>query len=220
MLSYLKDGQNQTPAAAQAQNAENQQNSGLCQQDDFLTVSGHGKKLRQSTMMLGILFAVAAVMVWFMVKKTTPTTASAATNEDQTQLETALAQLNTMQTEMDTQMDSVVGRFYQFSNVDQVEVDQLKKNPFERELGKAKKQSDAQKMAESELSYIREKAQRQAAELELWSITSTPKGKCCMLNDKLLYVGESINGMTVKTIGEKTVTLEYNSVLIELKMGE
>ena len=134
MLSYLKDGQNQTPAA-EAQNAEDQQNNGLCQQDDFLTVSGHGKKLQQSTIMLAALFVVAAGVVWFMVKKTTHATASAATSENQTQLETALAQLNTMQTEVNTQMDSVVGKFYQFSNVEQVEVDQLKKNPFKRELG-------------------------------------------------------------------------------------
>ena len=41
-----------------------------------------------------------------------------------------------------------------------------------------------------------------------------------MVNDKLLYIGDSINGMTVKTIGKKTVTLEYNGVSVELKMGE
>ena len=60
MLSYLKDGQNQTPATAQVQDRQINRTSGLCQQDDFLTVSGHGKKLRQSTMMLAFFFAVAA----------------------------------------------------------------------------------------------------------------------------------------------------------------
>ncbi|MBL7214147.1 MAG: hypothetical protein ISS71_00550 [Phycisphaerae bacterium] len=220
MLSYQKDGQNQIPAATETQSTQSQQNSSLCQQDDFLTVSGHGKKLRQSTMMLVVLFAVSALVVWFMVKKTTPATATAATNEDQTQLETALAQLDTMQTEMNTQMDSVVGKFYQFSNVEQVEVNELKKNPFKRELGKAPENVSVQDMGENELKYIREKARQQAVELELWSITSTPKGRCCMVNDKLLYTGDSINGMTVKTIGEKTVELEYNGVFVELKMSE
>lgn len=219
MLSYLKDGQTQTPAAEKAQNTQSQQEGSLCQKEDFLTVSGHGKKLRQSTIMLAVLFAVSAVAVWFMVKKITPATASAGPSEDQTQLEAALVQLNTMQTEVNTQMDSVVGRFYQFNNVEQVEVNELKKNPFKRELGNAQN-TDSRTIAESELNYIREKAQQQAGELELWSITSTPAGKSCMIDDKLLYVGDSINGMTVKNIGKKTVTLEYNGVLIDLKMTE
>ena len=220
MLSYLKDGQSQAPAAAEMQDEQAQQDGGLCQQQDFLTVSGHGKKLRQSTTMLVVLFAVGALVVWFMVKKTTPVAATAATNEDQAQLENALAQLNTMQTEMNTQMDSVVGKFYQFSNVEQVEVAELKKNPFTRELGKAEAKVNTENMAESELNYIREKANRQAAEMELWSITSTPKGMCCMVNDKLLYVGDSIDGMTVKSIDKKSVSLEYNGVPVELKMSE
>ena len=114
MLSYLKDGQNKAAATAQSQDGQAQQDQGLCQQDDFLTVSGHGKKLRQPTMMLAVFFAVSALIVWFMVKKTTPAAVSAATSEEQTQLETVLAQLNTMQTEVSTQMDSVVGKFYQF----------------------------------------------------------------------------------------------------------
>ena len=75
-------------------------------------------------------------------------------------------------------------------------------------------------LAENELKFIRERAQLQAAELELWSITSTPKGKCCMINDKLLYTGDSINQMKVKTIDEKTVTLDYNGVLVQLKISE
>ena len=220
MLSYLKDGQNQAPAAADMQNTQTEQNDSLCQQQDFLTVSGHSKKLRQSTMTLVVLFAVGALVVWFMVKKTTPAVATAAINEDQAQLDNALAQLNTMQTEMNTQMDSVVGKFYQFSNVEQVEVAELKKNPFKRELGKVDAEIDTRSLAESELNYIREKVNRQAAEMELWSITSTPKGMCCMVNDKLLYVGDSIDGMTVKSIDKKSVSLEYNGVSVELKMSE
>lgn len=218
MLSYLKDGKSPIAADSELQDGSEQDGS-ICRQNDFLTVSGHGKKVRQSTAMLIVLFAVGAAVVWFMVKKTTPAAATAATNEDQVQLETALAQLNAMQTEMNTQMDSVVGKFYQFNNVEQVAVDELKKNPFKRELGNLNTKND-KNLAESELSYLREKAQREAAGMELWSITSTPKGRCCMVNDKLLYTGDSINGMTVKTIDEKSVTLEYNGVNVELKMSE
>lgn len=218
MLSYLRDGKEQTPAAEDFQDSSQQ--DGICQENDFLTVSGHGKKLRQSTIMLIALFVVGAGVVFFMVKKTTPASASAATNDDQAQLDAALAQLNTMQAEVNTQMDSVVGKFYQFNNVEQVAVEELKKNPFKRELGDTQSRMDTQNLAESELSYLRERAQRESAGMELWSITSTPKGRCCMINDKLLYEGGRISGMTVKTIGEKTVTLEYNGVHVELKMSE
>lgn len=220
MLSYLKDGQN-TPAADDIQGSQPEgQEGGLCQQQDFLTVSGHGKKLRQSTMTLVILFVVGAAVVWFMVKKTTPADAAAAPNTDQAQLEAALTQLSTMQTEMDSQMDSVVGKFYQFNNVEQVEVTQLKKNPFKRELGTIEDNHDVGDLAENELKYIRDRAQRLVTEMELWSITSTPKGMCCMINDKVLYQGDSLEGMTVKEIHEKTVTLEYNGIVVELKMSE
>lgn len=219
MLSYLKDGQSQAPAAAQMQDAQNESDDSLCQQQDFLTVSGQGKKLRQSTIALAVFFAVAALVVWFMVKKSTPATANAAVSPEQAQLEEALTQLNTMQAEMTTQMDSVVGKFYQFSNVEQVEVAQLKKNPFEREL-ETTKTNDSTSLAENELKHVREKADRLAAEMELWSITSSPRGMCCMINDKLLYIGDSINGMTVKSIGKKVVSLEYNGIPVELKMSE
>lgn len=220
MLSYLNDGQTQTPAAEQTENEQQQQDESLCRPNDFLTVSGHNKKLRQSTMMLGILFAVAALVVWFMVKKTTPAEATAATDESQNQLEAAIAQLDTMQTEVNTQMDSVVGKFYRFSNVEQVKVNELKKNPFELEMGIPKQKSDSHSMAENELKYIREKARQTAKELELWSITSTPNGKCCMVNDKVLYVGDSIQEMTVKEIGQNAVTFDYNGVPVTLKMSE
>jgi preprotein translocase subunit SecG len=220
MLSYLKDGQSQTPAADEIQKSQDQQDAGLCQQGDFLTVSGQGKKLRQSTIILAVLFAVGAAAVWFMIKKTTPAAAFAAADEGQTQLEAALAQLNTMQAEVNSQMDSVVGRFYQFNNVEQVEVNELKKNPFKRESGKAKAGADTNNLAELELKHLRERAYQLASELELWSITSTPKGRCCMISDKLLYIGDTINDLTIKTISEKTVTLEYNGILVQLKISE
>lgn len=217
MLSFLNDGQGQTPAG-QAESPQDQQDGSLCRQDDFLTVSGHGKKLRQSTVMLAVLFVAAAGVVWFMVKKTVPASAEAAPSQDQAQLDAALAQLNTMQMEVNSQMDSVVGKFYQFNNVEQVSVDELKKNPFKREQNGSAAGTGAP--VDDELKSLRENARLRAATMQVWSITSTARGKCCMINEKLLYTGDSINGMTVKEIGPKTVTLDYHGVLVELKMSE
>ena len=137
MLSYLKEGQSKSPAAPQTQTDAAGEDAALSRQDDYLTVSGHGQKLRQSTLLLMALFAVGVLGVWFMIKKTTPAQAAAANDDDQMQIEAAIAQLNGMQSEMNTQMDSVVGRFYQYSNVGQIGVNELKKNPFKREIGRA-----------------------------------------------------------------------------------
>lgn len=214
MLSYLKDNQSQVPAASDIQDAPSGVETDLTHQEDFLTVSGHGQKLRQSTILLIAVFGVAVLGVWFMIKKTTP--AEAATSaDDQTQLEAAIAQLNGMQSEMNTQMDSVVGRFYQVSTVGQISVEELKKNPFKREAGAG--QDDGHEDLQQRLR-LEDRVRRAAAGLELWSITATPRGVCCMINDKVLYVGDEINGMTVTRIENNVVTLDLDGVSLQLKM--
>lgn len=219
MLNYLKD-ENQVPAVEAMKDSQGgSQEHSVSKQEDYLTVSGHGKKLRQSTILLALLFAVGGAGVWFMIKKTTPAAANAAPSQDQAQLEAALAQLKTMQTEMDSQMDSVVGRFYQFSNVNQVSVNELKKNPFVREFNVPSAEETQEEVSlVNQLQYLRDQAQKQAMGLELWSITSTPRGMCCMINDEVLYEGDTIQGMTVKRIQGKRVTLEYQGMPIDLKM--
>ena len=61
-------------------------------------------------------------------------------------------------------------------------------------------------------------SQRRMMGLELWSITSTPKGMCCMIGDKVLYENDEINGMKVQSITQNTVKLDFQGVPVELKM--
>lgn len=129
MLSYLKDHQSQIPASSEAPDAAEKETA-LSNREDYLTVSGHGQKLRQSTILLIVVFGVSVGGVWFMIKKTTPVKAVAA-SDDHKQIEAAIAQLSGMQSEMNNQMDSAVGRFYQFSNVGQVSVTDLKKKSLQ-----------------------------------------------------------------------------------------
>ncbi|NLK41015.1 MAG: hypothetical protein GX298_03035 [Planctomycetes bacterium] len=218
MLSYLKEGQTTIPAE-QTSAVENETETSAVQ-EDFLTVSGHTQKLRQSTILLIVLFVVAGLGVWFMIKKTTPASAEAATSEDQTQIETAIAQLSGMQTEMNSQMDSVVGRFYHFSNIGQVDVDELQKNPFKRETTSDQSLLDEKARMEEQLRLKQNQVSRLARGLELWTITETPRGVCCMINDKVLYVGDTINELTVSQIGSKTVDLTYEGLSVQLKMDE
>jgi preprotein translocase subunit SecG len=211
MLSYLKDG-NQLPASSDMPNGD----AALSSTEDYLTVSDNSNKLRQSTVKLIILFAIAGLGLLFMVKKATPATASAEPSQDQAQLETALAQLDTMRKEMDSQMGSVSGRFYQFNNVDQVSVEELKRNPFIR--GEFDMNAGSGNFSHQNMAQIQQEAQVIAMGLELWSITETPKGMCCMIDDNVLYQGDTYRNMTVKSITEKVVTLEYKGSHVELKM--
>ena len=113
-------------------------------------------------------------------------------------------------------MNSVSGRFYQFNNVDQVGVEELKKNPFIRgEMDSVPGSSDTGTQQQEQ---IQQEAQVIAMGLELWSITETPKGMCCMIDDKVLYQGDTYRSMTVKSITDKIVTLEYKGTTVELKM--
>ncbi|MHC4770931.1 MAG: hypothetical protein ACYS8O_03895, partial [Planctomycetota bacterium] len=65
MLSYLKDG-NQLPASADMPDGDQAASS----TEDYLTVSGNSQKVRRSTMIVAIVFAVGALGIWLMVKKT------------------------------------------------------------------------------------------------------------------------------------------------------
>jgi preprotein translocase subunit SecG len=219
MLSYLKEGQSKTAAADPTPIELAGEDAALSRQDDYLTVSGHGQKLRQSTILLMALFAVGVLGVWFMIKKTTPAQAAAA-NDDQAQIEAAIAQLNGMQSEMNTQMDSVVGRFYQYSNVGQIGVEELKKNPFKRELGAGQVALEEKDQRRTKLQLLEDNVRRASAGMQLWSVTATPRGACCMINDRVLYAGDEINGLTVKSINKKSVVLELEGVCVELKMDE
>lgn len=219
MLSYLKDGQTQIPAANPTSADGTELDAALSKQEDYLTVAGHSKKLRQSTILLLVLFGVGVLGVWFMIKKTAPAQAATPAVDEQAQLEAAIAQLNGMQSEVNTKMDSVVNRFYQSSNVGQISVDELKKNPFKLEQT-ASTAIDDETLNRNKRTLLEDKVRRAAAGLQLWSVTETPRGICCMINDKVLYVGDSINGLTIKSIDNKIVGLELDGITIQMKMDE
>lgn len=211
MLSYLKD-ENKLPASSDMPDGAEGTN-----QQDYITVSGQDQKVKQGTIVLAVLFAAGGLGIWFMVKQTTPATANAEATQEQTQLDSALAQLNQMKSEMDAQMNSVAGRFNHFSNVNQVAVDELKKNPFKREISYAN-ENDGPNEGDLQAERLQQEAQILSMSMELWTITATPKGDCCMINDKVLYVGDTYNEMTVTDIGQKNVMLSYKGIPVELKM--
>ncbi len=221
MLSFLKDDRHK-PAEGQTtetpvQAPATETNGQVSHENDYLVPAEHGKSVKQSTYVLIALFVIGALCVWFMIKKTTPKNASAAPNPEEAKIEAAISQLTGIQTEMTTKVDDIVGRFSQISTVDQVDVAELKKNPFRRDIipGLLAEPSPGEQE-----SLKREQIQREAGKLQLFSIMSSPGGNCCMINDRILSVGQTIDNFTVKQITSRVVDLERNGVTIQLKMSE
>jgi hypothetical protein len=46
------------------------------------------------------------------------------------------------------------------------------------------------------------------------------QGNCCMIDDRILYEGDSIEGFKVLQIGDSFVKLESDGVQITLKLSE
>jgi preprotein translocase subunit SecG len=209
----------ETHEETQGQGCPQTQENALGTQQEYLTVAARDKKnVRRSTILLGGLFILGLLCLWFMIKKSSPQTAAASPGKvstEEAQIETAIAQLTGVRSEMFSRMDEIVKKFYEFSDVQQVKVDELVKNPFKHEifLGSLKEKSDTEIMRQGQL-------RQQTKDMQLLSIVATDTGKCCVIDDKRLYEGDSIRGFNVRQIGDSTVLLESDGVEIILKLSE
>ena len=184
------------------------------QQQEFLTVASHEKRARKSTTLLAILFIMGLLCLGYMIKKSTPKVASAASDStEDTQLETAISRLTGVKSEMLNSMDTVVNKFYEFSDVLQVKVGELVKNPFKLELVNAKVEEPRVEITVPEIDteLVKQRQIRQKAkEMQLLSIMQSDRGKCCMIGDKILYEGDLIKDFKVQQIGDSFVKLVWN----------
>ena len=111
--------------------AENAQAQGGSQ--EYYTVAARSKNVRKSTILVTILFGIGLLCLLFMIKKSTPQTASASPDDEQeTQIEVAIARLTGVSSEMFSRMDQIVNKFYEFSDVLQVQVNESQKTIHKR----------------------------------------------------------------------------------------
>lgn len=218
MLSFLRDQNNedlptQTPQAATGETSgDGAENS---QGQEFLTVAAPEKRSRKSTILLAVLFIVGLLCLGYMIKKSAPQSASAATDTtEETKLEAAIARITGVKSEMFNGMDEIVNKFYEFSDVLQVEVGELVKNPFELEGLSTNVKEEPRveiKVSDIDVEMARQQRIRQKAkEMKLFSIMQSDRGKCCMIGDKILYEGEYIGEFKVRQIGDNLVRLEWD----------
>ncbi|MBN2181135.1 MAG: hypothetical protein JW715_04415 [Sedimentisphaerales bacterium] len=224
MLSFLRDpNSGELPAEKAARNTEESGDT-QNQEQEYLTVASHGKAVRKSTTVLAVLFVIGLICLWFMIKKSAPKTATAAEGApEETQIETAIARLTGIKSEMFNSMDEIVSKFYEFSDVLQVQVDELIKNPFQIEmfLSNSKDKEPVERPIEIDPEAFRkQKIRQKAKDLQLDSIMQSDLGKCCMINNKILYVGDSIEEFKVLHIDDSHVKLEADGVEISLTLSK
>lgn len=215
MLSYLKDkadsGLEMIKSGLQKKSTDDKEN--------YLAPAEHGKNLKQSTMILGVLFIIAILCLWFMIKKAAPETTIAVASSQEVEIENALAQITGIRSEVNSQVDNIVGRFCNDSGVEQISVRDLKKNPFKHELSLVDIVDDEQDASVARELFI-EEVRNKAKGLQLLSIMESPRGSCCMINDKILYKGGKVEGFTVTAIVNEAVELTLEGVTIKLKISE
>ena len=227
MLSFLRDPNlAELPAEKKcdASNKSGQNETAGKKEQEYLTVATQGKDVHKSTIILGILFIIGLACLGVMIKKSSPKAASAGTVDvEEAQIEAAIARLTGVKSEMFDRMDEIVSKFYEFSDVLQVKVSELAKNPFQLEtfLSNLKNDSDVEGVSEIDPAILwREQINRKTKDMQLVSIMQSDKGICCMINNKILYEGDLIEEMTVKHIEDNKVTLELEGMEVVLKMAD
>ena len=212
MLPFMRDQGDGNPSTRQSKGSGPQ--GGHTSDDgaqEFLTVATNRSKLRKSTILVAILVAIGLVCLWFMIRKSQPQAASAKqADEEETQLEAAIGRLTGVSSEMVNKMDRIVKKFYEFSDVFQVKVDELVKDPFEAEV--FAKEIEQEVLASEDVgvqaTLIRQqRARERAATLQFLSVMESDDGNACMVNDRILREGDKIEGFLLKRIGSDFIDL-------------
>jgi len=204
MLSFMRDqgfgdsGGQETTKSSGGEAGDKSPDSSSEKEQQYLTVAAQGKDVRKMTMLLAVLFVIGLLCLLFMIKKSVPQSAAAASNNaEESQIEKAIERLTGVGSEMFKRMDQIVHKFYEFSDVEQVRVNELVKNPFEIFLADAAESSDSKVV-----KIIRPPG------MQLFAICQTEQGNFCMIEDKILYEGDMIKGFKVSQISDTFVKLE------------
>ena len=231
MLSFMRE-QEHEDSSVQKSHSGKSVNGGTAsdsanktQEQEYLTVAARDKNLHRSTMLLVVLFGIGLLCLWFMIKKSTPQRAAAElVGTEEAQIQTAITRLIGVRSEMFNRMDEIVRKFYEFSDVQQVKVSELVKNPFELEmfLNSLKQKADIEERdSDIDADMIkRQRLRQQTKNMQLLSIMQSDQRNCCMIDDKILYEGDSIRGFNVRQIGDGFVKLESEDVELVLKLSE
>ncbi len=219
MLSFLKeqkveDSSSERPCEASGKPSAESQEPG------YIAVVAQEKNVRKTTYILATVFCIGILCLWFMAKKSTPQQAAAkTTSPEEAQIERIIARFGGTRSEILSSTDEIVRKFHEFSDVEQIGVDELVKNPFKHDLFLDDlRGSDNYGWESDEAEAMRQ--EQMARGMQLLSIIKSETGSCCMIDDKLLYEGDSIRGFKVCQIESNFVRLASEETEVILKLAE
>lgn len=177
------------------------------QEQQYLSVNTKSKSARKTTILLAACFGIGLLALLFMIKTSTPQKAAANSKKaqsEQAQIEKAIAELTGIRTETFSSVEQIVDKFHEFSQVKQVKLKELVKNPFKTEVFL----SGAKHSEETDSDILANQLAQQAQKLKLLAIMQRGENKCCMIGDYILREGDSIGGFTVQQIKDDFVMLQ------------
>ncbi|MBW8034319.1 MAG: hypothetical protein FVQ79_01225 [Planctomycetes bacterium] len=218
MMSFMRQESESDVTSANGSDGKDVSGRDGESQDDYLLPSNNVKNVKRNTMVLGVFFVAGILSLVFMINRVNPSTANGAISDDALQIESAVANLSGIQTEMGSKLTEVVSKISSLSDIEQVEVDQLQKNPFRHSSVANFDMVELDMGGKSQSSFGQRVTKK--VDLRLWTIMSSGKGRSCMINNEILYEGDSISGFRVKRIGDDFVELSSNGASVLLRMSK
>jgi hypothetical protein len=224
MLPFMKESDSGALPAQPPQGQSVDQGT-LAGPQEFLTVADRGKNVRHSTVFVVVLFGLGLLGVWFMVQKTRPNAAGATEmSSGEAEIAGAISRLTGGSSEMMTRMDKIVSKFYEFSEVFQVQASELSKNPFSLESSSPNVALPEAEEVRGEEDKARARLMKQLAEqtkaLSMVGIMQVGNGNQCMIGDDILSQGDTIDGFKVMSISANVVELEWIPVGVDVSQIE
>ena len=209
MLDFLRDRCSEEQRTAGAVDAE----------QGYLAIRDQNQIVRKGTKVLAALFAAGLLSLLIMIVKSAPQAASGGIYDSNDIGYQASSQLSGVSSEVGG-LGRIVNKFYKLSNTPQVNVGKLKKNPFKREvlLSDLDEYSENNGFDITAVLSKQERLSRKAAAFELLGIMRFNNRTSCMIDDKILYEGDSIRGFKVIYIGDNLAKLKSNDVEITLSL--
>lgn len=211
MLSYIRESQ--TEALGQ-EDPDDQASRGAGESDSdaaFLTVSGRDQTVRKSTAFVTALFIIASIGLLLMAKKShVQSTGATPAQDSQAQIEMAINRVTGVSSEMTLRMDEIVQKFSEFSDVSQVKVDDLNKNPFQLVMVPTEVEAkDEVPPPDKQVASLLQRFNVEKETLSLVSIIQSESSNCCMINGVLLEAGQPVNAFMVEDIQADHVRLVW-----------
>ncbi|MFP4355764.1 MAG: hypothetical protein ACLFUJ_11635 [Phycisphaerae bacterium] len=192
------------------------------------------KPIDLSFVTLGILAVTGVAGLYLIKTKCGPQSASASQVQTQQQIDLALVQLSTVDPRIEQQTRKLVEEIYYEAAQRQIPEDQVENNPFLLQLTPVlvDQSNQSQDLSAEEIAELHARAQaeqrkRKWAEyaqllstLELSSTIVRPDGKStALINDFVLYQGETIQGWKIVEIRPEEVLLIRDDFSIVMKMS-